>query len=55
MIWKKLYEIWGFLSSCSVYFFLREYEEELDNELDDFWIVDFGMCWMKCWYWMRRG
>ncbi|XP_024365287.1 uncharacterized protein [Physcomitrium patens] len=55
MIRKKLYETRGPLSSCSAYFSPREHEEELDNELDDSWIADFGMRWMKRRYRTRRG
>lgn len=45
---KKLYEARGGpLFDCSAHFSPREHELELDNELDNSWIADFGMQWMK--------
>lgn len=44
---KKLYAARSPLTDCSAHFSPREHELELDNELDNSWIADYGMEWMK--------
>jgi hypothetical protein len=44
---KKLYAARNPLTDCSAHFSPREHELELDNELDNSWIADYGMEWMK--------